>query len=58
MIEQIKVIFARHGVPEEIMSDNGPQFASFKTSAEIMGLITSPVIVLCTHSLMEKQSVR
>ena len=59
VIEQIKVIFARHGVPEEVMSDNGPQLPhlSFKTSAEIMGLITSPV-ALCTHSLMEKRSVR
>ena len=28
MITCIKSIFARHGIPEKVMSDNSPQYAS------------------------------
>ena len=28
VIQQLKSIFARHGIPEQVMSDNGPQFSS------------------------------
>ncbi|KAJ8023221.1 hypothetical protein HOLleu_35558 [Holothuria leucospilota] len=28
VIDKIKTIFARHGIPEEVFSDNGPQFTS------------------------------
>ena len=28
VIQQLKSIFACHGIPEQVMSDNGPQFSS------------------------------
>ena len=28
VIQQLRSIFARHGIPEQVMSDNGPQFSS------------------------------
>ena len=28
VIQQVKVIFARHGIPSTVISDNGPQFSS------------------------------
>ena len=28
MIRHLKSIFARHGIPEEVISDNGPQYSS------------------------------
>ena len=28
VIQQLKSIFARHGIPEKMISDNGPQFSS------------------------------
>ena len=28
IIENLKSIFSRHGIPETIVSDNGPQFSS------------------------------
>ena len=32
IIHFCKSVFSRHGVPEEVMSDNGPQFSPLKTS--------------------------
>ena len=28
VIRALKAVFARHGIPEEVRNDNGPQFAS------------------------------
>ena len=28
VVEALKAIFARHGIPETVVSDNGPQYAS------------------------------
>ena len=30
MILYLQSVFARHGIPEVIVSDNGPQYAAFK----------------------------
>jgi hypothetical protein len=35
-IDELRLIFANHGLPEEVVSDNGPQFVSFQF-AEFMG---------------------
>ncbi|XP_033759897.1 uncharacterized protein K02A2.6-like [Pecten maximus] len=32
VIAKLKVIFARHGIPEKLISDNGPQYSSDKFS--------------------------
>ena len=39
IIQHLKSIFARHGVPESVVSDNGPQYSSnaFATFAEEYG---------------------
>ena len=41
IIEQLKSFFARHGIPEVVMSDNGPQYAAetFKQFADKYGFI-------------------
>ena len=55
LIEQIKIILAHHGLPEEIMSDNGLLFASsqFQNFSSDYGFdhITSSSLY---YSLMEK----
>ena len=28
IINKLKAVFARHGIPEELVSDNGPQFSA------------------------------
>ena len=30
MIQRLKSIFARHGIPQQVMSDNGPQYSSIE----------------------------
>ena len=44
VINQMKSIFARHGIPNEVVSDNGPQFSSkvFHSFAGNMDLFTPP----------------
>ena len=47
VITQLKSLFARYGIPEEVISDNGPQFASrkfkqFAESWEFKHTTTSP----------------
>ncbi|XP_026054529.1 uncharacterized protein K02A2.6-like [Carassius auratus] len=47
VIRKLKAIFARHGIPEKIISDNGPQFSShdFKNFAihwDFMHVTSSP----------------
>ena len=47
IITHMKSIFARHGIPEMVVSDNGPQvaskdFAEFATKWELSHIISSP----------------
>ena len=47
VITALKEVFARHGIPEEVRSDNGPQFASqefarFACSYEFRHITSSP----------------
>ena len=58
VIRALKSIFARHGIPEQVRSDNGPQYdsAEFSHFANSGDLNTKPV-VRDFHSLMEKSSV-
>ena len=30
VIQRLKSIFARHGIPQQVMSDNGPQYSSIE----------------------------
>ena len=32
VIQRLKSLFARHGIPQQVMSDNGPQYSSFEFS--------------------------
>ena len=59
VVRALKSIFARHGIPEEVRSDNGPQYASAELThfAKEWGFkhtTSSPV----SHSLMVKQSAQ
>ena len=58
VIRAVKGIFARHGVPQEVVSDNGPLFSSrehFRASVGSMVLNTS-LAAHFIHSPMGKQS--
>ena len=33
VIKFLKNVFARHGIPELLVTDNGPQFCSYQTKA-------------------------
>ena len=49
VIEQLKEIFARHGIPQTIVSDNGPNVPhhSLENSQPNTGLNTLQVLVTC-----------
>ena len=55
VIPILKSVFARHGIPEIVCSDNGPQFSSYDFSqfANALSSIISPV-VLDFPRVMEK----
>ena len=56
VIKHLKSIFARHGIPQEVVTDNGPQYSSQEFSLQkTMGLCTLPIIP-SFHSLTEKPS--
>ena len=47
VIKQMKEVFSRHGIPEMVISDNGPQYASqefrrFAASYRFQGVTSSP----------------
>ena len=58
IIQHLKSIFARHGVPESVVSDNGPQYSSnaFATFAEEYGFthITSSPRYAQANGLAER----
>ena len=53
VIRALKAIFARHGIPEEVRRDNGPQYASVEFTHFAKELQQVPTV---SHSLMLKQS--
>ena len=59
VILHTKSVFARHGIPEEVISDNGPQFSSklFQLFSHEYGSIISRA-ALCTLKAMGRQSVQ
>ena len=58
VITELKKIFSRHGIPEEVMSDNGPQYASreFQEFARTWGFrhITSSPRYPRSNGLVER----
>ncbi len=52
VIEKLKMQFSRHGIPEEVISDNGPQYAS----AEFAKFATDWHFQHMTSSLRNPQS--
>ena len=53
MIGALKSVFVRHGVPEEVLSDNGPQIVS----EEMKEFAYTVWISHITHMVMVMQSV-
>ena len=52
-INELRLIFAQHGLPEEVVSDNGPKFVS-NEFAEFMQKMASNTLslLLTTHNQM------
>ena len=57
IIRHMKSIIARHGIPQEMFTDNGPQFAAaeFKQFADSYGIFTR-LVVLAILSQTERRS--
>ena len=56
VITSLKSTFARYGIPDEVISDNSPQFSSrkFKQFAESWEFKDTHLLVPSTHKLMDK----
>ena len=56
VITQLKSTFVRYGIPDEVISDNGPRFSSrkFKQFAESWEFKHTHLLVPSTHKLMDK----
>ena len=64
VIDALKAIFSRHGIPETLVSDNGPQYSSelfalFAVEYNFMHVTSSPHFPRCNgHAERSVQTVK
>ena len=56
----MKAVFSRHGIPELLISDNGPQYQSheMKQFSQAYGFVHVTSTVLIIPKAMERQNVQ